>query len=217
MDPDTKGRAQTTRLFFPPALEDDLKRILDFDDTALGKIAELMDTDAAVGETLDVARRFSDEAGIPPYSANLVVQIARFLGRQKRQCKLNENDVVDQLVTACPDIADTLNNRREVLVALVSQKPNVDVLRKKDRLSRGIVKTLVDINGYCDVRPVFDADRQRIVDQVRVVVVRLQLEDEVGDEESVVLQLNDDSIAKLEEFLATTKRKLDSINEKYAG
>lgn len=63
----------------------------------------------------------------------------------------------------------------------------------------------------------FDADRKEIVDHVCVVLARLQLEDETGDEESVVLQLNDESLAKLDEFLALTRRKLASLSAKYVG
>jgi hypothetical protein len=206
-----------TQLFLPDELERDLKRILELDDAALGKIAELMDTEAGIGGTLSVARRFAQHAEVPPYVASLAVQVARYLARQKRECELDEAGVIDELVAAFPKLAPLLNRRRQVLTALLSGKPQAERLRKKERLSHGIVKTLVGVDGYCDLRPVFDADRKEIVDQVRVVLARLQLEDETGDEETVVLQLNDESLKKLDEFLVVTKRKLACLSAKYVG
>jgi len=205
-----------TQLLLPDELEGDLKRILEFDDAALGKIAELMDTQSAVAGMLSVARRFAEETSVPVYPAFLTGQAVRFLARQKRELGLDESSVVDELARVFPKLADRLNERREALVALLGDKPQAERLRKKERLSRGVVKTLVDIDGYCDLRPVFDAERKEIVDEVRVVLVRMRVEDELGDEESLVLQLNDESIAKLEEFLEVTKRKLNVAKEKYA-
>lgn len=204
-----------TQLLLPDELEGDLTRILEFDDGVLGKIAELLDTEAAVGGRVSVARRLAEEAGLPVYPAYSAIQLTRFLARQKRELQLDEASVVDELVRAFPKLGDRLNERREALVALLSDKPQAERLRKKERLSRGVVKTLVDIDGYCDLRPIFDVERKAIVDQVHVVLARISLEDDSGEEESFVLQLNDESIKKLEEFLEVTKRKLDILSTRY--
>ena len=73
-----------TQLFLPTGFEDDLKLILELDDAALSKIAELMDTETAVGAMVDVARRLADESDVPPYSAHLTMQVVRYLARQRR-------------------------------------------------------------------------------------------------------------------------------------
>jgi len=105
-------------------------------------------------------------------------------------------------------LTDQIGLRRQVLAAVFRSKPKAEFFRKRDRLLQGPLKTLESIWGVCDLRPVFDVGRQSIQETLPVVIVRLRLEDDTGEEDELVFQATEESLEKIEEFLKATKSKL---------
>jgi hypothetical protein len=203
------------KLFLPDQLDEDLERVLGCDEQSLLRIADAMDSASVIGKFPSVVRKLAGASNLSPELAGLVYQVARFLAAQAREAGIDEAAVVAQLAEAYPELATKISARQNALEALVRRKPVAAMFRKRERLSTGVVKTLVEVEGYCDIRPVFDEERTQIVDSVSVVLVRLVVEDDQDDDDSFILQLNKDSIEKLSKFLDTTKQKLSIIESTY--
>jgi len=191
----------------------DLGSLLDCDEQTLETLADLLDTQEGVGSGLSVGLALSDKTGISAYRGYRAVQIVRFFADQKAEFELSDETVLTQLKEAFPSLADKIEGRKRVWAKLLAEKPKAELIRKRQRLLRGAVNTLVEIQGYCDIRPLFDGARTTILDHVPVVLARLTVENDVGDEDTLVVQLNADSVKALEEFLETTKKKLQVMSE----
>lgn len=205
------------QLFLPLELREELESLLRCDDRTLAAMSHLLNTKEGAGGTYSAARALSEETGIAPYPAYQMIRVVRFLADQRQACELNDDACLDQLATAYPTLAGELHSKRTVLADLLGQKPEAELIRKKEGLSLGIIPTMVGIRGVCDIRPVFDKDRTAIVDWVPVVLTRMTLEDDQGEEDKITLQFNEDSLKKLERFLDATKQKLAIAMRELSG
>lgn len=205
------------QLFLPDELEADLERLLGLEDSALSTIAELLDSETAGRSTADLIEAVTDRTGLAPFPVFRAIQIVRYLSEEKSESALSDDAFFEQLERAYPKFARDLSSRRETFAALFADKPKGELARKKVRLSEGIVKTLKSVRGVCDVRPIFDAKRHEIVDQVQVVLARFVIADDRGDDETLVLQLNESSLEKLSKFLEVTKRKLEAMEKRFSS
>lgn len=200
-----------TVLFLPEGFEDDLERILNLNDEQIRKLAEVLDGEGSTQSAYRLAKTYAAQAGLAPYEAYVLVQLARYLDEQKKDTGKSEAEMVAELAIAYPDRADAIKARAGVLQTLLGKKDRAAFYRKKRNLSRGPVKTLKSISGVCDVRPVFDASRERIVDHFPVIIARILVEDDMGDQDTHVLQIEESGVTKLDEFLEVTKRKLGAM------
>lgn len=204
------------QLFLPDGLEADLEHLLSLEDSALSTIAELLDSETAGRSTADLVEAVTDRTCVAPYQVFKAIQVVRYLSEEKDDAELSDDAFFEQLVRAYPQFAPAFSSRRKTIAPLFADKPRGALAQKKLRLSEGIVKTLRSIRGVCDVRPIFDAERHEIVDQVQVVLARIIIADDRGDDETIVLQLNESSIEKLNKFVEVTKRKLEAMEKRFS-
>jgi hypothetical protein len=146
------------------------------------------------------------------------LQVMPFLIGLKNEAGANDDDLFRAITESIRrasegKLPDAFEAKTEVLRRLFGPKPDAALSRKRRRLVRGPVKKMRRIEGVCDIRPLFDLERTRILELLQVAIVRLTLEDDDSKEDVVVLQMDDDSLQAMEDFLAITRRKFRIIRE----
>ena len=199
-------------LFLPDGLDEDILRLLKFSDEHLGALRDLLDSDRAAESAYKLGMTFSATTGIPSFEAYRLIQLVRYLDRQKEESEATEQEVLDELKVAFPECAEAIDEHSEILRVLLQSKPRGDLCRKKYRLGHGPIRSLVSVWGACDLRPVFDPQREKVVDHIRVILARISLEDDRGEDETFTFQMDEDSLDKLEEFIRLTRKKLSAMD-----
>jgi hypothetical protein len=105
------------------------------------------------------------------------------------------------------------------LAELVERKPDIDKRRKLRWLRTGILDNAVNFASFVDLRPNFTADRSAIEDLVPVVVFRIGIEREVGEDTSFVFQLSEEGVHQFKEAIDDISKKLSTIRgqEQFSG
>ena len=158
--------------------------------------------------------KISDLFSISIEEAYDIVILVDFLSQQKRITKATDDEFILETKTFVRNNGDEealkkLDDQpvQQAIINLFGSKPIAELAKKKEKLKTGLLKTVTNIEGTCELRPVFNQERTHIVDKVITVIARLTLEDDKDKEEDVIFQLNDRSLKKLKEFLEITDKK----------
>lgn len=149
-----------------------------------------------------------------------VVMLVDFISKQKETSNIKDDEFISEIkgFIEKSDNKDALKNManqtlQQALLNLFGKKPIAELAKKKEKLETGLIKTLIGIEGTCELRPVFNIERSHIVDKVITVIARLTLEDDKDDEESLIFQLNSESLKKLKEFIEITDKKIEIMQK----
>lgn len=107
---------------------------------------------------------------------------------------------------------------------LLRPTPAAETYYQREWLKSGIVDTAVDVDWFVDLRARFSDDRSAIEELIPVVIFRLVLANDRGEERSQVFQLTDEmlttfeaGVRSIDEQLTILRRKaLLSSNSSYA-
>lgn len=157
---------------------------------------------------------------VPLEDAYNVMVLVDNLSLQNNPAVIADNEFVSEIkeiVEKCDNEVASKNlsdpKYQEVFLGLFGPKPIAELAKKKKKLETGLIKTLTKIEGTCELRPVFNLERSHIVDRVTTVTSRITLDDDEGDEENLVFQLNRESLKMLEKFLEITKKKINIMEK----
>ncbi len=84
---------------------------------------------------------------------------------------------------------------------------------KAQKLAAATGAELDQANIICDIRPIFDSSRRRVEGALPVVILRLEYTTSGGESEVLELRMSEEQIARLEETVATAKRKVAVVKE----
>jgi len=208
------------RLYIPEDGIGDIRTLLSLSDAQINQLSSLLDSDLITESSNALLDRLSDALQCRASVCATAWSVARYVGSQKKTQKIADDDLIAQLVdevkTSAPDLAEQISSRRSLLLALFAPKPEADRHRKIHRLTWGPEKAAKVFRTVCDLRPVFDGERKVILTSIPVTLLVVDYTDEGGDEQTIVLQLNNESLERLRECLDTLDGKLATLGE-YRG
>lgn len=210
-------------LLIPGPAREELFALLASDRGQIEKLSELLNSPRGLGSmSPDFLSDVGDTLGITIEDAYDVVAVIGFLSQQRSALKCSDDEFVDDMIkwserTKSEGEATVAKKLREptfrkAIAGLFGEKPVAELARKKKKLETGLIKTLTAIEGTCELRPVFNLERSHIVDKVFTVIARITIQDDQMEKDSVVFQLNEQSLKELKEFLETTEKKLEIMN-----
>jgi hypothetical protein len=171
--------------------------------------------DARLGETLELAIAL----GISHEKALDLLRYAALLEDQKIQFALSSQDVVEEFRTyllrrsAPPEQFENLKRLEPAVVELFKDRPEMRLRSKRRAVSAGIVPSATSFESLCDLRPVFNEARDKILDYVSVALIRIQTQSDRQEPEDLVFQIDKSGLQKLDAFMDRIKKKFDVIEQ----
>lgn len=209
------------KLLIPKSASDEFVILFKADVDKLERLADLLNSARGASPTAQsFLAEVSDILNVTIEDAYDVVMLVDFLSRQKEAVKEADDEFISE-IRAC---AERIHNKealknlsdqtvQKTLLSLFGTKPIADLARKREKLETGLLKTVTDIEGTCELRPVFNMERSHIVDKVVTVIARMTLEDDQDKKDCVIFQLNNESLKKLKEFLEITDKKIEIMEK----
>jgi hypothetical protein len=203
------------RLYIPQEAAGDLAQLLSLTDDQIRKLTSALDSGLATQGSGAILEHLSRELGCSYAKCWIAWGLARFIGGQRSAADISDETVIDDLVgvleAEAPGAAEQVKGKREVLLDLFAPKPQGEHFAKLHRLRWGPLRAAQGFRSVCDIRPVFDEAREDIVGAFPVSILAIDCQNESGDKETIVVQLNDESMARLKESLETLERKLSKL------
>jgi hypothetical protein len=202
-------------MFISSDMWDDFERLVRLTAEKLESLAKLFDSDYCLKPRLERSMILATELGVSGELGFSLNQLCQFLSSEREKYGLQADEFFKQL-------SDTLPVEKEELRALILQKrlhlwklfgpkPGEEYWKKRSDLGKGLVKTLSSIRAFCDVRPVFDLQRSTVREYLLVTILGIDVEDEKGNEDRYVFQLDSDGLLKLKEAISLIDKKLEVI------
>lgn len=195
----------------------DARRILDLEQSKFELLAAQL---AASEEFLG-----RDELKTVAESVLSADENARELGESiyRISSALNSSDVqlyeaMDELEKAITSKMDSLSkeDRKTLSLRLRSLAAEPAGLAKQAKAKQLVDALGVELNGfriYCDLRPIFDENRQKVEGLVPINTIKLEHGAPSGNAVVTELRVTDEQLAQIEEEVAKAKRKLNTIKE----
>lgn len=207
------------KLLIPSEVQKILLMLLETSQEKLDNFSKLLDSEKiGTASSLELIKEYSESLECSGDQAHEYYHVIRYLKLQISKATLSVDEFVEELVVSFDDkhkekFSKLLVAKKDVIKDIFRPKPIAELAQKKKTLENGLLKTLASIEGVCDYRPIFNLERTEIIDSIVNVTARIRLENDADEEEYVLVQLNQNSIKKLEEFLEITKKKIKLIKK----
>jgi hypothetical protein len=89
----------------------------------------------------------------------------------------------------------------------------VRLYSKRRTISSGIVPTASAFESLCDLRPVFNEPRDKILDYVSIALIRIRTQSDRQEPNDLIFQIDSDSLHLLEQFMDRLRKKFDVIED----
>jgi hypothetical protein len=192
-----------------PTIEDLLKLSVD----QILVIAAYVDAHGFAGSPDDVLS-LADRLGLSYEKAADLVQYAGYLQSERARLGLNvsellqEFDIFLQRHDLENEVKPKLKALYEPLRKLFADRPEVALREKIASVTAGVVPEGVDFRSICDLRPIFNEERDNIVDYTIVALVRVLLRGETHQDSTVFFQIDSQGLDKMEKFLVRLRKKM---------
>ncbi|HVA77453.1 MAG TPA: hypothetical protein VNF27_06135 [Candidatus Binataceae bacterium] len=145
-----------------------------------------------------------------------LVQFAGFLDNEKNRLGLDPEGVVEEFEIYLRrknlvDLQAKLPTVSPALKKLFAERPEIALRSKVASVTTGIVPVAIDFHSLCDLRPVFNEQRDNILDYVTVALVRVLVRSDGQQDSPVIFQIDRGGIDRLEEFLKRLRRKFSAL------
>jgi len=209
------------KLLIPKNAVDEFVTLAKADVGQLEKLINLLNSPKATSPTAHgFLIEIADILNISVEDAYDVVKLVDFLSKQKESFKVQDDEFISEVKAFIEKIdnKEALKNLanqtlQQALLNLFGKKPIAELAKKKEKLKTGLLKTVIGIEGTCELRPVFNIERSHIVDKVITVITRLTLEDDKDNEDSLIFQLNSESLKKIKKFIEITDKKIEIMQK----
>jgi hypothetical protein len=159
----------------------------------------------------------ANELGLSFEKTTDLVQYAQYLQAERSRLGLDERGLFDEFDIYLEraglkgELGLTLSELSEPLRKLFANRPQLALREKVVSVTAGVIPQAVDFRSLCDLRPIFDEQREKILEYIIVALVRVFLRSETGEDSTAVFQLDAEGIDKLEKFLGQLKSKMEAL------
>jgi hypothetical protein len=195
----------------------DARLILELDQDVYSRLV------TQLGETDDFLDRRSLAALISKISgegeeAGKIASIIYRIGGLLHDADMPPQDAMDELGEAIKEKADGIESEdRQILVdrlrALAADPVGLAKQYKARKLVDAIGSELDEFQFICDIRPIFDQDRERIEGAIPLAALRLEYTLPDGGSAVVEVRVSERQLEEFGAKITTAKRKLELIKE----
>jgi hypothetical protein len=211
------GEAKIQRFMLWDEPRPKLSDFIGFSAGQLKIFAEFVDKygfDATLGETLGLA----SSLGVSHERALDLLRYAELLDDQKEQLGLTPEDVIGEFRTylehKAPPLVDKLPALQPALVELFKNRPDVRLRSKRRMVSSGIIPSATAFESLCDLRPVFNDPRDKILDYVSIALIRIRTQsDRQESNDDLIFQIDKSGLDRLEKFMERLRKKFAVIEQ----
>lgn len=194
---------------------EDAQHILRIDDDAYLRLAtELAKTDTFLSRS-DLKPIVSGSLG-EGEGSDRIASIINRLGGIVHDADMDARDAMDALAKAIEEKTERLEvQERRTLIdrirTLVAEPIGIAKQYKARQLVDAIGAELDDFRIICDIRPIFDQQRERIEGAIPLTILRMEYSQPDGESAVVELRVTEKQVAKFGEKLEDAKLKLKMI------
>lgn len=209
------------RVYFGDEPEISVRDLLGFSDKQLEALALFLDKHGPFGEVKDLLV-LAAEMGLSFERTVDVVRHVAYLNGERSRLQLTPEGMLHEFETYLDRHPDAGGLKRRLasisapLKRIFSDRPEIAFRSKMATVSAGVVPQAVDFYSLCDLRPVFNDDREqpKALDYVPVALIRVIVRNDVQEaNSSLVFQVDRSGISKLEEFLDRMKKKMAFLDD----
>lgn len=214
------------RINFPSEALDDVRQLVLLSDEKLTKLAELLESSDGVHIGDDsIIPMLEEVLEISSLEAERIAQFCfalQFVPLSSEQAA----EVVDdlkELVTLeagydAEQLIETIDSRRDTLIRIATQKPQIARILKVRKLTAGTHDHLNDVRTIVELRPVYHRNEDDEPDSIECLVPAMTIELQFGgdeDEQTVCFELTRDALELMIVRLVDASRKWDILEEEF--
>ena len=121
---------------------------------------------------------------------------------------LEEFDIYLERRELTRELKPKLTALSESLKKLFADRPQIALREKVASVTSGVVPEAIDFHSICDLRPIFNEERDAIVEYTTVALVRILLRGGAQRDSSIVFQIDSQGATQMEKFLARLQKKM---------
>jgi hypothetical protein len=204
-------------LIIPKNRWEDISTLLSLSVSQMQIVAETLRSKETLKTEELSYQHVAKKADISQAEALAVLSAVTNLISQRQRYSLSDEQLLDDLEAGAPGkIKDLDLDTKGALLGLLSESEEGYFVEKAESLKLGFTPHLISVRSICDVRPVFDKNRETIEGALLVTFLGITTHDEEHKDHTFVLQLTRSDLHKLRDCLEEAERKL-SVMEKEFG
>jgi hypothetical protein len=211
------GTSNIQRLMLWDEPRPTLKDFLKFKPDQLMAFVRFVDRfgfDADFEKTLELAT----DLGVSHERAIDLIRYAELIDDQRSRLQLTSADVLQEFRTYVSrrglEFEKTLPSIEPALSQLFKERGDeARLYAKRKVVAAGIIPNALVFESLCDLRPVFNEARDRILDYVSVALIRVRTHSDRHDSDDLVFQIDRGGLRLLEQFTERLRKKFDVIEE----
>lgn len=204
-------------LLIPESGREDVSVLLALTAEQMRQVSEVLNSRDTLRSSDPIFLQVARRARLDPYKALSVMNAVTNVTRQCRWLELEIDQVLDTLATFAAESEGLEGPRREALSELLAQSDEGYFVEKAERLRNAFVPRLLSVRSICEIRPVFDKERQNIEGALAVVLLALVANDETDEDRRMVVQLDRRDLVRLKQAIDVAEQKLDVIERQLEG
>jgi hypothetical protein len=148
-----------------------------------------------------------------------LVRYLQFLDDQRSRLKFKPGDMLQEFRTygrrkKIERLEAKLQAIETPLLDLFKDRAEGRLRAKKAAVTKGIVASAIGFDSLCDLRPVFNEERDKIVDYVPVAIVRIRAQRDISREPvELVFQIDKSTLEDMERFMELLRKKFRIIEQ----
>ena len=187
---------------------------------ALQRLVDLLSKEAPDG-TEEIVLRLTDELQVSEDAALNLFRSLNYVSAQAVEAALDVSNLLDEILKAVQrssldakakaGLSSLLTKRPAPLVELLDPYSRWRSVQKKQDLLGGVVNAVEAVRTICDLRPIFDEKRERIVDSGVTVTIEFLVINREGHAQQVVVSSSPAVLDTIVKKLTTAQKKVATI------
>jgi hypothetical protein len=213
------------RMFLYDEKEPTVDDLVNLSSDQIGVLSEFIDRHGFYGaeprEVLDLATGL----GLSYEKTLDLLRYSAFLEQERTRLALTPDELIAEFRTylirhKLPTLLDGLPRIADALRMLFADRPEIAFRTKVRSVTTGIVPFASDFLSLCDLRPIFNDQRDAILDYATVALVRVQVRNDLREDSTLIFQIDQKGFAQMETFMENLGKKmavLEEVREKLVG
>lgn len=202
-------------ILIPQEAEEDLEKLISLDKSILSLLADVFSTNPSI-TFKELINKFHDKIGTIEdlYS---YYSILNFLTGQKEDLGISEEELLENIRLFFEEkdsaLKDNLYNEaiKKQLLRIFTKTEEQLIEEKITRLSEGLLDKFINMQTYCEIRPIFNLDRSNIIKNIPTITAQVQVLTNKGETKIYTFQMNEEMLNECKNILNITSKKLETV------
>lgn len=161
----------------------------------------------------------AERLGVSYEKAVDLIQYSGYLQSERARLSLDVNGLLEEFDVYLErhknrlqtELPAKLKALYEPLRKLFADRRQIALREKVASVTAGVIPEGVDFRSICDLRPIFNDERDKILDFATVALVRVLLRSETHQESTVFFQIDSEGVHKMKDFLERLQKKMAKL------